>query len=178
MLQAGLKDLITAINRAQTDSVIEQYVIGGEAGAAFYIESAGVCDAEVFVKLPTQAASPNATLAPIYQYFAAKGNAVEGGLVTIGSWPTKFVTLANDLEHEGFNESISKEVDGVQTWVLTPEHLVGIALQMGGPENLALALRLLNSEAVDRNKLHLMLHRFGLGPEWHRFSSQYLETKG
>ena len=59
---------------------------------------------------------------------------------------------------------------------MTPEHLVGIALQSGRPEDLVLASQFLDSGTVDRNKLHLMLHRFGLGPQWHQFSSKYLEA--
>lgn len=177
MGKAGLKNLLTAINRAQADGVIDQYAVAGAAGAAFYIEPAAVLEAEIYVKLPSETTSSALSLAPIYQYFSARGDAVEGDLVTIATWPTRFLALATDLEHEGFNESVPKEVEGMKTWVMTPEHLVGIALQTGRPEDLTLALKLLNSEAVDRNKLHLMLHRFGLGPRWHEFSSKYLEDQ-
>ena len=176
MVKAGLKDLLMAINRAQTDGVINQFAIGGTLGAMFYIEPTTVPDAEIFVKLPSESAGSVHSLAPIYEYFASRGDAVEGDIVTIGNWPTKFLLLANELEHEGFNESVPKEVDGVKTWVMTPEHLVGIALQSGRPEDLALASQFLDSGTVDRNKLHLMLHRFGLGPQWHQFSSKYPEA--
>ncbi len=176
MINAGLKDLLMAINRAQADGVIDQYTVGGTPGAMFYIEPSAAPDAEIFVKLPHESAGSVPSLAPVYEYFASRGHAVEGGVVTIGNWPTKFLPLANDLEHEGFNESVPREVDGVKTWVMTPEHLVGIALQSGRPEDLALASQFLDSGAVDRNKLHLMLHRFGLGPQWHQFSSKYPEA--
>ena len=177
MDKAGIKKLLEALNRAQADGVIDQYAVGGTLGATFYIEPAAVPDAEIFAKLPNERVGSVPSLAPIYQYFATRSDAVEGDFVTIGTWRMRFLTLANDLEHECFNESVPKEVDGVKTWVMTPEHLVAIALQAGRHEDLALALQLLNSEAVDRNKLHLMLHRFGLGPQWHRFSSKYLETQ-
>ncbi len=176
MVKTGLKDLLTAINRAQTDGVIDQYAVGGTLGTMFYIEPAVTPDAEIFVKLPSQADGSVPSLAPIFRYFSSRGYAVEGDVVTIGNWPTKFLPLANELEHEGFNESLPKEVDGVKTWVMTPEHLVGIALQSGRPKDLALASQFLDSGVVDRNKLHLMLHRFGLGPQWHQFSSKYLEN--
>ncbi|HEY1731047.1 MAG TPA: hypothetical protein VGG15_04835 [Terriglobales bacterium] len=176
MSEAGIKDLLTTMNRAQAAGVIDQYAVGGALGATFYIEPAAVAEAEIFVKLPAQTASFEPLLAPIYQYLAERGDTVDGDLVILGSWRTRFLPVMNDLEHEALNESVPKEVDGTKTWVLTPEHLVGIALQTGRPTDLALAAELLNSEAADRNKLHLMLHRFGLGPQWHRFSSNYLET--
>jgi hypothetical protein len=177
MVRADLKDLLKAVNRAQADGVIDEYALGGTLGAMFYLEPTTVPDAEIFVKLPRDSAGSVPSVSPIYEYFASRGDVVEGDVVTIASWPTKFLSLASDLVHEGFNESVPKEVDGVKTWVMTPEHLVGIALQSGRPQDLALASQVLDSEVVDRNKLHLMLHRFGLGPQWHQFSSKYLEAR-
>ena len=91
MVKAGLRDLLMAINRAQADGVIDQYALGGTLGAMFYIEPTAVPDAEIFVKLPSESAGSVPSLAAIYQYFAARGYAVEGDLVTIGTWPTKFL---------------------------------------------------------------------------------------
>jgi hypothetical protein len=176
MVKAGIKDVLTAINGMQAAGVIDQYAVGGVLGAAFYIEPAAAPSSEIFVKLPSKATSSVPSLAPTYQYFVARGNVVQGDFVTIDGWPTRFLSLANDLEHEGFNESVPKDVDGVKTWVMAPEYLVGIALRAGRPEDLALVSELLDSDTVDRNNLHLMLHRFGLGPQWHEFSSKYPEA--
>jgi hypothetical protein len=175
MDQAAIKAMLETVNRMQADGVITLYAIGGAFGATFYIHPATVPDVEVYVVLPTGTDGAASSLNPIYDYLAKRGNTLQGDLVIIGGCPVKFLPVVSGLEHEALNESVAKELDGVRTWVMAPEQLVGIALRSGRPEDEALALQFLKSDAVDHNKLHLLLHRHGLGREWHQFSAKYLE---
>ena len=169
-----MTNTLETINRMQADGVISLYVLGGTAAATFYIKPAVPLEADVFVLFPSQTEGSVLSLAPLDEYVTKHG-AVDGEAIMIGSWPVKFLPVGNSLEREALDESVETEIGGVKTWVMTAEHLVGIALQRGQSEDYALVLQFLEGDVVDRNNLHHMLHRHGLGPHWHQFSRQYLE---
>lgn len=170
-----MTNTLEIINRMQSDGVVSLYVIGGSAAATFYIKPLASLEADIFVMLPSKESNFSLSLTPVYEYLALHGVAVKDGIATIGSWPGKFLPVENELEREALDEAVETEIGGVKCWVMTAEHLVGVALQRGRPEDMALISQLLESETADRNKLHLMLHRHALGPQWHHFTGTQLE---
>lgn len=162
------------LNRMQADGVVSLYAVGGSAAATFYIQPAVPLEADIFVLLPSPADA--SSLAPIYQYLVAGGGvSAERGAFTIETWSAKFLPVVNDLQREALDESVENSIGGVRIWILTAEHLACMALRSGLPDDMALLSQLLKSEAVDRNKLHLMLHRHDLGPQWHQFTNTHSE---
>ena len=162
-----MANTLETINRMQADGVISLYVMGGSAAATFYIKPAVPLEADIFVLFPSQAEGSVPSLAPVDEYLAKRGTGVEGETLRIGNWPVKFFPVTNGLEREALDESVPGQVDGVKTWVMTAEHLVCMALRN---ENMALVSQFLESNTVDREKLHHMLHRHNLGPQWHQFT--------
>jgi len=163
------------INRMQADGVIGQYAIGGAVGATFYLEPAATLDVDIFVTLPASPGSKLLSLAPIYDYLKARSFRVEQEHVVIGDWPVQFLPPSNDLEREALTEAVGTEVEGVKTWVMKAEHLVAIALNTARPKDHARILQFLEQNAVNVDKLKLILQRHGLLHKWKNFEGKYLD---
>jgi len=163
------------INRMQADGVIGKYAIGGAVGATFYLEPAATLDVDVFVTRPASPGSKLLSLAPIYDYLKARSFKVEQEHVVIGDWPVQFLPPGNDLEREALTEAVEAEVEGVKTWVMTAEHLVAIALNTARAKDRARILQFLEQDAVNVDKLKLLLQRHGLLPKWKNFEGKYVD---
>jgi hypothetical protein len=170
-----MKATLEAINRMQADGVIEKYAIGGAVGATLYLEPAATLDVDIFVTLPAAPDSLPLTLAPIYEYLKARGGVVRDEHIVIGGWPVQFISPSDDLEREAVAESLAKEVEGVPTRVMSPEHLVGIALNTGRSKDYIRILQFIEHSAVDRERLESVLERHGLNSKWRQFESKYLD---
>jgi len=83
--------------------------------------------------------------------------------------------VSDELEKEGLREAIETEVEGVKTRVMSAEHLVAIALRTGRPKDYARILQFLEQDAVDKDKLKVILRRHRLMPRLKQFESKYLE---
>jgi hypothetical protein len=171
----AVKTTLEAINQMQADGVIGKYAIGGAVGATFYLEPAATLDVDIFVALPTASGGLLLSLAPIYDYFKAHGGTVRDEYIVIGGWPVQFLPPRDDLEREALAESISTTVEDVNTWVMSAEHLVAIALRTGRNKDHNRVLQFLEQDAVDRVKLHSLLERHGLTAKWQQFERKYLE---
>jgi hypothetical protein len=145
-----VKATLEAINQMQADGVIGKYAIGGAVGATLYLEPAATLDIDIFVVLPTVPGSSLLTLTPLYDYLKARGWTVRDEHVAIGGWPVQFLPPSNDLEQEAVAASVETTVEGINTWVMSAEHLVAIAL-------------------------HDVLARHGLVAKWKQFERKYLE---
>lgn len=163
------------INRMQSDGVIGNYAIGGAVGATFYLEPSATADVDIFVMLPTSPGPSLLSLTPIYDYLRARGCRPEGERIVVGDWPVQFLPPHNALEQEALAAAVETEVEGVQTWVLTAEHLMAIALQTGRAKDHARIVQFVEQDAVDLNQLKRILIRHGLGPKWESFARKYLE---
>jgi len=87
----------------------------------------------------------------------------------------QFLSPTDDLEKEAVAESVSTKVEGVSTWVMSPEHLVAIALRMGRSKDHIRILQFVEQDALDRPKLQALLERHGLTAKWQQFERKYLE---
>ncbi len=170
-----MKATLETINQMQSDGIIGKYAIGGAVGATFYLEPSATLDVDIFVMFPTVQGGSLLSLAPIYDYLKARGCKVEGEHIVVGDWPVQFLAPSNGLEREALADAFETQVEGVRTWVMTAEHLVGIALSTGRPKDHARILQFLEQDAVDADKLKHILKRHGLVPKWEQFERRYLE---
>ena len=170
-----VKETIKAINQMQAAGVIGKYAIGGAVGATLYLEPAATLDVDVFVVLPTRQDSSLLSLAPLYDFLTVRGAMVQDEHIVIGNWPVQFLPPSNALEREAVAESVATKVEGVATWVMSAEHLVAIALKIGRSKDYIRILQFLEHDAVDRNRLQVVLERHGLTSKWHQFERKYLE---
>src|SRR5215471_7900829 len=169
-----MKDTLEIINRMLADGVIGKYAIGGAVGATLYLDPVATLDIDIFVVLPRLSGSQVVSLSPIYEYLAKSGCRVKGEHIVIGEWPVQFLPPSNALEEEALAMAIEAEVKGVRTWVITPEHLVAIALQTGRPKDHARIIQFMEQDAVDLAKLNDLITRHALTSKWQKFQTRYL----
>lgn len=170
-----MKATIEAINQMQADGLIGKYAIGGAVGATFYLAPAATVDVDIFTMLPGESVGTLVSLAPIYEYLEARGCKVEDEYIVVGGWPVQFLPPSDDLDREAIAQSVPTEVEGTNTWVMTAEHLVAIALRTGRAKDHIRVLRFLERRAVDRSKLQSVLERHNLASKWTQFERRYLD---
>jgi len=172
-----MKETLEEINRMQADGVIGRYAIGGAVGATFYLEPVATLDIDVFVSFRKMADGPLISLSPLYNYLKARGHETRGEYIVIGGWPVQFLLPGGALCKEALEEAVETEVEGVPTRVMTAEHLVAIALQLGRAKDHARILQFTESGILDAVKLENILSRHGLLEKWKRFGYKFLEGK-
>lgn len=172
-----MKATLAAINQMQADGVIGQYAIGGAVGATFYLEPAATLDIDVFVSFQKTSGSPLINLSPIYDYLTARGHKTQGEYIVIGGWPVQFLPPGNPLVEEALTHAVATEVEAVPTRVMTAEHLVAIALQVGRAKDHNRILQFIESGALDAAKLDAILARHGLLDKWEQFGQRFLKDK-
>ena len=171
-----MKETLKVINRMQDDGIIGTYAIGGAVGATFYLEPVATMDVDVFVSLPK--VSDNhalISLAPLYGYLKALGHELRGEYIVIGGWPVQFLPPADALGKEALAAAIETEVEGVPTRVVTAEHLVAVALQLGRAKDHARILQFVEAGVLDRNRFDAILARHHLIERWSRFEQRFIQ---
>lgn len=169
-----MKETLEAIQRMRAEGVIGAYAIGGAVGATFYLEPMATMDVDVFVSFGKKD-SGLISLAPIYSYLKARGYGSRGEYVIIGGWPVQFLPPADPLGGEAVAEAVTTEVEGTPTRVMTAEHLVAIALQLGRAKDHARILQFIEAGVLDTGKLDSILARHGLQAKWTRFERLFLD---
>jgi hypothetical protein len=172
-----VKKTLEAINQMQADGVIGEYAIGGAVGATIYLEPAATLDVDIFAVLPTVGLGSLLSLSPIYDYLKEKGAAVQSEHIVIDDWPVQFLPPANELEKEAITDALPTVIEDVATRVMSPEHLVAIALQTGRSKDYIRILQFVEHDAVDIGKLQGILERHNLTAKWDNFKRKYLETR-
>jgi hypothetical protein len=124
-----MKATLEAINQIEADPVIGRYGIGGAVGATFYLEPAATLDLDIFATLPAASGGLLLSPAPIHEYLKSRGGKIED---EYGGWPVQFLAPRNDPETKAVAEAVATTVEGVPTWVMSPEHVVAIALGSRG----------------------------------------------
>lgn len=170
-----MKETLAAIEQMKCDGVIEDYAIGGAVGATFYVEPMATMDVDVFVLFRQSPDDSLISLTPIYDYLKAKGCKAKGEYILIGGWPVQFLPPANPLIDEAVVEAVETDVEGVTTRIMTAEHLVVIALQLGRAKDHARILQFIEAGCLNNARLQTILVRHGLEDAWTRFRSRFLE---
>lgn len=170
-----MKETLEVINQMQADGIIGRYAIGGAVGATFYLEPVATMDIDVFVSFRELPDSRLISLSPLFDYLKARGYEARGEYIVIGGWPVQFLPPGDALGEEALAEAVETNVESVPTRVMTAEHLVAIALQLGRAKDQARILQFIEVGALDVDKLDTILSRYGLLEKWARFGYKYLE---
>ncbi len=142
-------------------------------------EPAATLDIDIFVVLQAAEGTTLLSVAPLYDYLKIHGGTVQDEHVVIGGWPVQFLPPSNDLENEAIAEARPTTIEGVETRVMVPEHLVAIALNTGRTKDHIRILQFVEQDAVDRNRLQRVLERHGMVSKWRAFERRFMEgTRG
>jgi hypothetical protein len=172
-----MKATLQIINQMKADGIIGKYAIGGAVGATFYLEPSATLDIDVFVSLKEAAESSLLTLAPIYHYLTARGCPIKGEYLFVEGWQVQFLPPSDALGEEALAQAIQTQVDDVPTWIMTAEHLVALALQLGRPKDQLRILQFVEAGILDPQKLDPILARHQLLDKWEDFGHKFLRNR-
>jgi hypothetical protein len=171
-----MKATLKAVNQMQADGVIGTYALGGAVGATFYLEPSATLDIDIFVSLSSSPGSSLPSLVPVYEYLTARGYAIQGEYIVVEGWQVQFLPPGDALGEEALAQAIDTRVDEVPTWVMTAEHLVALALQLGRSKDHIRILQFIEVGVLDAQKLDLILARHGLLEKWEDFGNKFLRN--
>ena len=169
-----LKDALRVVKQMQADRVISKYAIGGAIGALFYLEPVLTKDIDIFVILPTVPGASILSVSEIYEYLQAQGFVVQDEYIVVNDWPVQFLPATTPLELEALDQAVRAETEGVESWVMTAEHLLAICLQTGRAKDFARIVQFMEQEVIDMAKLLPILDRHDLSQKWRVFRQRFL----
>ena len=161
----SLAEVFRVLDRMRAEGVIAQYAIGGATAVLFYAEPSRTYDLDVFVILPPGAEDVLVSLSSIYRWAGERGFALDAEHLLIHGVPVQLLPAYNALVADAVREARAHAYDDVQVRVVDPEHLVALALQAGGARRRERAWQLLQSGAVDRERLRTILVKHGIDAE-------------
>jgi hypothetical protein len=171
---ASMGRTLRVINQMVSDGIIDRYAIGGAVAALNYIEPAATEDIDILISLEVQS-SGLITLGALVEYLAAKGYTEwkKEGLMIEG-WPVQFIPASSPLDFEALGHAETVEDtfgmdEIVSTRVLSAEHVVATALNVGRPKDYTRIIAFLDEQAVDLARLKATLERHGLDAKWVMF---------
>jgi len=170
-----MKATLQVINQMQADGVIGQYAIGGAVGATFYLEPSATLDIGIFVTLHAPPGSVLISLQPVYDYLVRDHHyQQEGEYIVVEGWQVQFLPPGDALGEEAIAQAIPTQVDDVPTRVMTAEHLVALALQLGRGKDFSRILQFIEAGVLDAARLDPILTRFQLLAKWEDFGDKFL----
>ncbi len=167
-----MKIALQAINELQRSGLIRLQAIGGAIGATFYLEPISTFDLDIFVIF--EDAPLILSLTPIYDFLKSRGHRPEGDAVMIGDWPVQFLPAESPLLREAVEEARESDYEEIPIRVMTPEHLMAIALKTGRAKDFARLASFVESGVADATRFDSILARHQLTSNWILFKSRYL----
>ncbi len=154
---SSLADVFRLLNGMRDDGVVTDYAIGGATAVLFYAEPTRTYDLDVFVTLPADAARELAPLSGVYEWARGRGIRIDAEHLLVEGVPVQLLPSYNDLVEAALGAARIHDYEGVPVRVVGPEHLIALALQAGGARRRERAWQLLQSGAVDRERLQALL---------------------
>ena len=171
---------LAVLNGLVSRGVIEKYAIGGAVGAIFWVEPFDTVDLDVFVFLPVDA-PPLDPLRSVIADLRAQGYDFEGEFLTIEGVPVQLLPADDPkgLTRVALEKAVEVPYLGggepIRTWVLSPEYLIAIALNVHRSKDYERVARLLKEASVDRELVDRLVARFDLSDAWAVFVRRYPE---
>ncbi len=163
-----MEQAIKVIHHLRDQGLMREYAIGGAAALMFYTEPALTYDVDLFILMASEP-SELVTLTPLYEALQAMGYHPQGEQVLIAGVPVQFIVAYNPLVVEAVQQAQVHRLGEVEVRVMTPEHLVAIALQTGRPKDRERIQLLLESGVVMQERLLPILQQHGLEERWQFF---------
>ena len=153
----SLADVFRVLNRMRDDGIVTQYAVGGATAVLFYAEPTRTYDLDVFVTLAAIAEDMLAPLSRVYEWAREQGFGLQAEHLLIEGVPVQLLPAYNSLVAAALKTARVHDYGGVPVCVVDPEHLVALALQAGGARRRERAWQLLETGAVDRERLRRIL---------------------
>jgi len=172
-----MREALIKINTLVAEKIIDYYAIGGSIAALFYIEPTVTYDLDILVILHKK---PPA-LEPLQElYYWAKNHSYEikAEHIIIEGIPVQFLPVYSPLIEAAIKEAHEKTFAGVKTYVVSPEYLVAIMLDVNRPIDRERALRFFqNYNKLDIELLEKIIASFKLQEKYNHFRKKYIDEQ-
>lgn len=171
---------LTVLNDLVARGIIERYAIGGAVAAIYWVEPFDTIDLDVFVLLPPDA-PPLDPLRDIHAELRARGYEFDEEFLVVEGVPVQFLPAEDQhgLRKEALSKAAPIEYAGssgpVPSWVITPEYLVALALDVHRSKDYERVFRLLSETKTDGSLIRELVSRFALQASWEQFVRRYPE---
>ena len=88
-----------------------------------------------------------------------------------------FLPPSDALGEEALAQAVETKLDGIKTWVMTGEHLVALALQLGGAEDFVRIVQFIESGVIKPGPLNSILSRHKLIGKRREFERKFGRSK-
>jgi hypothetical protein len=112
--------------------------------------------------MPGATRSALVPLDPLYQWARDRGFKLDAEHILVHGVPVQFLPAHNALAEDAVTTARNLDYDNVPVRVVDPEHLVALAFQTGGPRRRERAWQIIETDAVDRERLRTLLAEHGL----------------
>ena len=162
---SSLADVFRVLNRMRDEGVVAQYAIGGATAVLFYAEPTRTYDLDVFVTLEPIGEGMLAPLSRVYEWARGQGFGLQAEHLLIEGVPVQLLPAYNALVEAALATARVHDYGGVPVRVVDADHLVALALQAGGARRRERAWQLLETGAVDRQRLRRLLTTHAIAAE-------------
>ena len=170
-----MEKTLSVINQMQEKGLIEKYAIGGGIATLFYIEPIATFDLDIFIILPEDNRFL-VSLSPLYEWLKDKGYNTVKEYVIIEEIPVQFIPVYNDLVKEAVFNAVKKKYKDTATFVLRPEYLLAIMLQVNRPKDKMRILRLLDEADLSEELLEQILDKYNLKQVYLEFRRKFYDS--
>lgn len=168
-----MEKVIQVLNRMQADGVIEKFAIGDGIAAIRYLEPYLTDDIDVFISPVVVGANGLVSFGRIYSYLEKLGYCAEREYIKIEGWLVQFVPASESVQEEAVEKADRVAFAGEYTLIFSSEHLAAELLRSGRLKDHTRVVALLESEQMDMEVFHDIIHRHGLGEKWKEFTERY-----
>ena len=169
----SIQEVISELNRIQSEGLISAYAVGGAVAAVAYIETGSTEDIDVFVIFAGEQAKTLAPLILVWANLQLHGAIPQGERLVIGDWPVQFLPPGTPLYDEAIAGSQFLDFGGVEGRIMTAVHLAAIALATGRSKDYARVDEFIRRGKIDMDELMTLIARHGLDERWKTFQLRY-----
>ena len=162
---SSLTDVFRVLNRMRDERIVAQYAVGGATAVLFYAEPTRTYDLDVFVTLEAAGNDVLAPLSRVYEWAQEQGFGLQAEHLLIEGVPVQLLPAYHALVEAALSTARVHDYGGVPVRVVGPEHLVALSLQAGGARRRERAWQLLETGAVDRERLRRILTTHAIAAE-------------
>jgi hypothetical protein len=165
--------VLQALNDLRQRNLLKDYAIAGGIAVLYYTEPVLTYDFDVLCVFPGSGFLVDPT--PVFEYLNRRGYEFgKEDRVNIEGIPVQFIPASAGLVEDALRHAVSVTISGVQTKILTVEHLIAMMLQLYRPKDRAKLDLLIHNDDVslDMDVLHSLLTTYHLTRKWRRFSDE------
>ena len=162
------------LNDMIDSGIITNYAVFGAVAQMRYTEAVVTMDADILIAVPDPPSLD--VLSPIYTFCRRFGYMPEGEAIRVGDWPVQFIPAFSPLTEEAMENAETADLEGIPFRVVRADYLAVIALSVGRAKDFARILALLESNAIETEKISKLAERHGLSKEWQAFKRRFDES--